>query len=62
MTRKDYVLLAEALLQSKPENRLVERCAQHRYDCEAITDALARENTRFDRARFLRACGFNNQE
>lgn len=59
MTRKDYVLLATALASVKPGPeplmRSIER-AQHAKDCEAIADALA-ENPRFDRERFLKACG-----
>jgi hypothetical protein len=63
MTRKDYIMLAEALASARPSG---EDCGnpertrgtvdQYARDCEAIADALA-ENPRFDRARFLRACG-----
>jgi hypothetical protein len=60
MTRKDYILLAEALASAKPPSinygETVHAPDQHIADCEAIADALA-ENPRFDRARFLRACG-----
>ncbi len=62
MTRKDYVLLAAALASAKPaphmhgpDHGLAAR-EQHKRDCEAIADALA-ENPRFDRERFLKACG-----
>lgn len=62
MTRKDYVLIAAALARSAARkdslpDDLHEAAAQHRRDCEELADALARENGRFDRARFMRACG-----
>lgn len=47
MTRKDYVLIAEALRYSLPLNS-----AQHN-----VCHALAADNARFDKARFLKACG-----
>jgi hypothetical protein len=56
MTRKDYVLIARAIH---------DRCA-HCKDAgiqagildaaDAIADALEKDNPRFDRHRFLRAC------
>lgn len=57
MTRKDYVLLAEALAEARTENCGGAADRQHARDCAAVADALARENARFDRARFLKACG-----
>ncbi len=56
MTRKDYVLIADAL------KRAGNACAspspiQHATDCHVLADALARDNPRFDRARFLKASG-----
>lgn len=63
MTRKDYVLIAGALLRGRPEdpNCTVAGSAalhgQHMRDCKALADALAGTNPRFDRERFLRACG-----
>ncbi len=57
MTRKDYERLAAALKASKP---LAEDAAQQhgwRLACHAVSNALADENTRFDSARFLLACG-----
>jgi hypothetical protein len=61
MTRKDYILLADALASAKPIPHDDFQLAADRYDqfaidCTAIADALA-ENPRFDRARFLKACG-----
>ena len=58
MTRKDYVLLAEALkavIQSvdKPERTGALLAANE------IAHCLAEDNPRFDRARFLKACGLD---
>ncbi len=54
MTRKDYVLIAEALRESRPQMGGIEG-----WNCAAIgvADALARDNPRFDRERFLKAAG-----
>lgn len=60
MTRKDFILLAEALKLARVRGDYahdthmlagVDRAA------EKVADALAAENPRFDRARFLKACG-----
>lgn len=54
MTRKDYVLLAEAIKNcnvNDDEQFGVDACA------ECIADALAADNPRFDRARFLKDAG-----
>ena len=66
MTRKDYIKLAGALYES----RLVDLSPKkgslakdkafrdaHRSACFAVADTLATDNPRFDRARFLEACG-----
>ena len=58
MTRKDYEVLAAALADARPtanENKAWH--SQHCIDALAVADALARDNARFDRARFLKACG-----
>lgn len=58
MTRKDYVLLAEALKEAHAyaidaARRLGVMSAAHH-----VCDALANDNPRnFDRDRFLKACG-----
>lgn len=57
MTRKDYVLLADALRYTLPDVCREISLRQHANDCEAVANALAKENPRFDRARFLAACG-----
>ena len=57
MTKKDYILIAAALKAARPigdEDYIYTVCDVH---CEAIADALGRDNPRFDRARFLAAAG-----
>lgn len=64
MTRKDYILIAAAIKEAhdgtfdRPVNAgPVERGAV--YDTAAIiARVLHRSNERFDRARFMAACGF----
>jgi hypothetical protein len=62
MTRKDYILLAEALAKAQPEDvhctvaGSAIRHGQHMRDCKAVADALC-VAPGFDRARFLKACG-----
>lgn len=62
MTRKDYVLIAGALKSSHVSNTLNNgnrALYNNGIDNAAslIADALARDNPRFDRERFLKACG-----
>ena len=57
MTRKDYILIAAALNSVRPHNHDfsdVVKCDAHAH---AVAEALAQDNPRFDRARFLTACG-----
>ncbi len=55
MTRKHFEALAHELKIQKPETDLGR--AQWEYDCRAVANACAASNGRFDRGRFLRACG-----
>jgi hypothetical protein len=59
MTRKDYVLIAAAC--AKAYATFSPRSSNHsngaRYVAECLADALGRDNPRFDRERFLAACG-----
>lgn len=61
MNRKDYELIAEAIkeevlrwggLTTVAEVQMASAIASR------IADALKRDNPRFDKARFMRACGF----
>ena len=57
VTRKDYVLIANALRIALPYP--VDREQRRGYEEAVFTvaDALKADNIRFDRARFLTACG-----
>ncbi len=58
MTRKDYVLIADALNAACPDTRrLVREYNGWRVTVCALANALARDNARFDQERFLKACG-----
>ncbi len=61
MTRKDYVAIAGALKDARPlaSPNALTQAAMDAIDNAAdfIADAMARDNPRFDRARFLTACG-----
>lgn len=59
MTRKDYVLIAEAFkaeIKYWPRSHSPE--AATALDCigERLANALAQDNPRFDRQRFIEAC------
>jgi len=56
MTRKDYILIAaaiqSAMIQGYSGAEWARQCVAHN-----IALALANDNPRFDRERFLKACG-----
>lgn len=68
MSKKDYILLAQALKDSKPENLLSVQTTNDMKigitmflrTCENIANKLAQDNPRFNRAKFLTACGYND--
>jgi hypothetical protein len=55
MTKKDYKLIADAIreVQAYPSDAYAMRKL-----AQTLSDKLAQENPRFDRAKFLAACGF----
>lgn len=62
MTRKDYVLIAEALKHARDQIPATGEHVAHELlgnssSARSIANALADDNPRFDRARFLQACG-----
>jgi hypothetical protein len=62
MTRKDYVLIAVALrdtllIDCPTEEFLNGAIAARDSAVLRVADALGRDNPRFDRERFLKACG-----
>lgn len=62
MTRKDYIAIAAALKSARVHNYM-DNANKALYNngidnaVSYVADALARDNGRFDRARFLTACG-----
>jgi len=66
MSRKDYTKLAQALKDSKPANiNMLEDSAyvalkQWNITCENMAFMLAQNNPRFNREKFLTACGYND--
>lgn len=63
MSRKDYVSIAEAILRTKAENREVLGSASIlRVTANRIADVFAADNPRFDKARFMAACGFPGED
>lgn len=63
MTRKQYIVLAQALAESKPigpsDLKLMHLGAQKQWlrDVKAVAEALTHLNSNFDSAKFLRECG-----
>lgn len=64
MTRKDYQAIAYAIAGARvaikakePNDSQQDLLDGTSYAADYIADALARDNPRFDRARFLAACG-----
>lgn len=60
MTKKDYELIASAINDGVNGNSVVVGGDMHAI-VRAITDALADDNPRFDRSRFLEACGLDSE-
>jgi hypothetical protein len=61
MSRKDYELLAKAIYGSLIQSGSLEAqdhfIDQHRMTARHIGMALERSNPRFDREKFMKACG-----
>ena len=67
MTRKDYPLIADALKRARADIICKEPDECHKdlldgvgYAADWLCDALASDNPRFDRAKFLAACGLSD--
>lgn len=62
MTRKDYEQVAGAIRRELDESGLLKGEQEyHRMQrlAQRLADMFAFDNPRFDRARFMRACGFD---
>ena len=65
MTRQDFNYLADLLKCTWPHNGDTEHCQhereqQHRYVVREMAEWLRATNPRFDRERFLQACGMES--
>jgi len=62
MTRRDYILISRALHEARPniaeapEDVAAVADALWDHICDEVADALAGDNARFDKARFIRNC------
>lgn len=65
MTKKDFELIARAVLDSRPLGATPQYAEWANGQCdmtaERLADALATTNPKFDRARFLAACGVQDE-
>jgi len=60
-SRKDYHLLAAALREERPgATWSANKWVQWMLDCRAVAKALALDNPRFDKEKFLNACGWDD--
>lgn len=62
MTRKDYIAIARvisdaALIQCGTQSEVELQAGVRRRIAHELSDILAKDNPRFDRERFLKACG-----
>ena len=68
MTRKDYETIAAALyervteLSPRQRTRANALSEQHAALCHNVANALKADNPRFDRERFLAACGVDKDK
>lgn len=61
MTKKDYELIATAILESKNDMQdHPVRMAGANQTARRIASYLAKDNPRFDRTKFLKACGIQD--
>jgi hypothetical protein len=61
MSRKHFIALANALKAEKPgDNWNPNKRVQWELDVNAVANACAQANSRFNRARFLAACGVSH--
>lgn len=64
MTKKDYVAIARAINEGRAETLIGDEPSTHTKAVDGvamrIADAMEDQSDKFDRARFLKACGVNN--
>lgn len=57
MTRKDYIAIAAALVRASAASETDNQRRGVQRSALCIADVMAADNPRFDRAKFLAACG-----
>ena len=62
LSKKHYQAIADAFRESMPRNPSSETVRYMRNASRDIADTLEATNPRFDRVRFLDACGFYRSE
>jgi len=60
MTKKDYVLIAEAILDQRPEESWLNKAVQYKLMTRSIAQSLAQDNSRFNYNTFYKACGLES--
>lgn len=61
MTKRHFIALARALLAERPgDNWDANKKVQWELDCKAVAKVCLAQNPRFDRGKFLLACGFTD--
>lgn len=56
MSKKDYQLIANALMSVRPSSYTGDEYTQWKTDMHAVAGALASANPRFDYEQFIEAC------
>lgn len=63
MSKKDYIIIEKSLAKSNyvlEPNTNIQAYGIYREICENLAQTLQKTNPRFDREKFLIACGFTN--
>lgn len=57
MTKKDYELIASVMLELGEMLHPLKLYLLHEKICNILSEKLSSQNTRFDKEKFLKACG-----
>lgn len=61
MSRKDYVAVAEAIERTKDDSHdVLDSYSVLKIAAQRVADVFAQDNPRFNRTRFMTACGFTH--
>lgn len=61
MTKKDYIVVAAALREQLPRRAWLNKWQQYEAVCSSLAAAFLKDNPRFDRERFMVACGIEGE-